>query len=469
MSNSSLTSLSLGEAVRLIKVKKLSPVELTNAYLSRIEALNPNLNCFITVTAELALEQARQAEVDLMRAETGSGPSLGLIYGAPLALKDLFETAGVRTTAGAIFHNENIPERDSAAYQKLRSAGAILLGKTNLHEIALGLTSVNPHYGAVRNPWYTERIAGGSSGGSGAALAARLCAGSLGTDTGGSIRVPSALCGIAGLKPTKGRVSLRGVIPLSWNLDHVGPMARNIEDLALLLQVIAGYDREDPASIDVSVPNYLDGLRGGVKDWRIGLVDDSFFQKTEEAVRLLVNQAAAVFDTLGASVDLTGFPGAYQAALANGMMTTADAAVYYSDRLKGQPDDLGEDVRQRLNMGADLSISDYIRARRSQVLLRRQFEEFFDHFDILLTPTTPVAAPPISGPDAIEMAGVLTRYTAPFNLTGLPAISIPCGFTSEGLPAGLQMIAPPWQEARLLQAAFAYESATEWHRLEPEV
>ena len=246
-------------------------------------------------------------------------------------------------------------------------------------------------------------------------------------------------------------------------------MARDVEDLALLLQAIAGFDSADPSSIDAAVPDYHEQIQGGVKAWRIALADDDYFQKTDQNVRIIINQAAAVFEELGAQVDYAQLPGMHQAALSNGLMTVADAAVFHADRLNERPQDFGEDVLQRLRTGAALRVSDYIRARRSQVTLCRQFEDFFKNYDLLLTPTTPIAAPPISGPNAIDMARLLTRYTAPFNLTGLPAISIPCGFTDEDLPVGLQIIAAPWQEAKLLQAAFAFEAATDWHLREPVV
>jgi aspartyl-tRNA(Asn)/glutamyl-tRNA(Gln) amidotransferase subunit A len=467
MNEVELTALSLAEASELVHARRISPVELTQAYLKRIEELDGRINSFITVTADLALAQARQAENELMRARPEDDRPFGRLHGAPLALKDLFETRDVLTTAGSKFFAGHVPAHDCLPVRKLREAGAVLLGKTNMHEIALGLTSANPHFGPVRNPWARERVAGGSSGGSAAAVSARLCPAALGTDTGGSIRVPAALCGVAGLKPTFGRISVRGVIPLSWNLDHVGPMARRVQDLAFLLQTLAGYDSLDPYSADVPVEDYSAAIGEGVRDWRIALADGDYFAKTEAEIRRLVEDAGEVFEGLGAQVERADFPGAYEAAFANGRMVVADAAVFHAERLHERPEDFGPDVRQRLVSGAALGLPEYIQARRSQTLLRRQFEDFFDHYDLLLLPTTPVAAPPIEGPDAIQLAGLLTRYTAPFNLTGLPAISIPCGFTSAGLPVGLQIVARPWGEAKLLRAAYSYEGATSWHLREP--
>ncbi len=373
----------------------------------------------------------------------------------------------MRTTAGSKFFEEYIPSQDAFTVQKLKTAGAILLGKLNMHEIALGVTNVNPHFGACHNPWDLERISGGSSGGSAAALAARLCLGSLGSDTGGSIRIPASLCGIVGLKPTYGRVSLRGVIPLSWNLDHAGPMARCVRDVALILQEIAGYDPQDPYSVDMPPEHYLEAIDAGVRGWRVALASDEFFERTDPEVWKAVQRAANVFEELGANVETVAFPGAREAARANSLMTPSDAAAFHRERLAKNSERFGEDVRQRLQTGAAYTSSEYILARRTQTLMRRKFASFFKDFELLLAPATAITAPPIEGPDAIEQARRLTRFTAPFNLTGLPAISVPCGFSEQGLPAGLQIIAAPWTEARLLRAANAYEQATEWHTRRP--
>lgn len=458
------TDLTLHEAAAQIAQGELSPVDLTRAYVDRVEKFDPDLNCFITFTPEAALDAARKAEEEIR-----TGERRGRLHGIPFALKDLYETRGVRTTAGSLFFKDYLPEDDAFVVAKLNAAGMVCLGKLNLHEIALGVTNVNPHFGACRNPWDISRISGGSSGGSGAALAARLCLGSLGSDTGGSIRIPASLCGVVGLKPTYGRVSLRGVIPLSWNLDHVGPMARSVDDAALILQVIAGYDPLDPYSVDIPVDDYLDQLETGVKGWRVALASDEYFTEvTDPQVLETFRTAASVFESLGARVELVSFPQARQAARANGLMTPSDGAAFHRERLASQPKMFGVDIRQRLETGAAFSSTEYILARRTQTTLRRKFSLFFDQFDVLLTPATAVPAPPIEGPDAIEQARLLTRFTAPFNLTGLPAISLPCGFTSQGLPVGLQIVAPPWAEARLLRAAYAYEQATEWHNRAPD-
>lgn len=454
-----LTDLTLSEAAHLIQTGQIDPLDLTQASLDRIQLVDPGLNSFITLTAESALTEARQAGEDLRE-----GNYRGPLHGIPLAIKDLYDTQGVRTTAGSPVFNDYVPDRDSTAVQRLRAGGAVLLGKLNMHEIALGVTNVNPHFGTCHNPWDSSRISGGSSGGSAAALSGRLCFGSLGSDTGGSIRIPASLCGIVGLKPTFGRVSLRGVIPLSWNLDHAGPMARTVGDTAVLLQAIAAYDPEDPASIDMPVDDYLIQLPSGVQDMRVACASDEFFQRAEPEILAIVGTAARVFSELGAQVERVEFPEARRAARANSLMVPSDAAAFYQKQLEENPQLFGPDVLQRLQTGAAYTSTEYALARRTQAELRRVFEGFFDKFDLLLTPTTPVPAPPITGPDAVEQAQLLTRFTAPFNLTGLPALSVPAGFTSGGLPVGLQLVSRPWAEATLLRAAYAFEQATQWYQ-----
>jgi aspartyl-tRNA(Asn)/glutamyl-tRNA(Gln) amidotransferase subunit A len=430
---------------------------LTQSHLERIARVDGKLNSFLTVTPELALQQARQAEEEIL-----AGAYKGTLHGIPLALKDLYETQGVRTTAGSSFFVDNVPQTDAVVVQKLKAAGAILLGKLNMHEIALGITNENPHYGDCCNPWDTRRITGGSSGGNGAALAAGLCMGALGSDTGGSIRIPSALCGVVGLKPTHGRVSLRGVIPLSWNLDHAGPMARSVCDAAILLQSIAGYDPQDPSSVDAPVEDYLQHLDDGIRGWKIALASDEFFTDpaiVNEQVLAAVRQAAQVFEGLGAIVEEVELPEARRAAQANGVMTTSDAAAFHRQRLAENPEGFGADVLRRLRIGAANTSSDYAEARRTQSILRRQFASFLTTYDLLLTPTTPFAAPLRGISAADQGAPLLTRFTSPFNLTGLPALSIPCGLTRQSLPIGLQIIGAPWAEASVLRAAQAYEQA----------
>jgi aspartyl-tRNA(Asn)/glutamyl-tRNA(Gln) amidotransferase subunit A len=341
------------------------------------------------------------------------------------------------------------------------------LGKTNTHEIALGVTTQNPHFGACRNPWDESRIPGGSSGGSAVAVSTGMALGALGTDTGGSIRIPASLCGIVGLKPTYGRVSTRGVFPLSWNLDHVGPLTRTVADAALMLQAIAGYDPDDPYSLDVPTEDYSARFHEGVRGWRVALGAGAYVEDADAQVLGAVHKAADVFQDLGAQVRRVDVSFLREAAIANGLMTQADGAAYHHQRLAEHPGWFGEDVRKRLEAGRDLPSADYVMARHTQADIRRHLHRFFEDHDLLLLPSTPITAPPIVGGDAVDQARRLTRFTAPFNLSGLPAISVPCGITREGLPIGLQMVAGGWEEAKLLRAAASHEQASEWGRSQP--
>jgi aspartyl-tRNA(Asn)/glutamyl-tRNA(Gln) amidotransferase subunit A len=459
---SDLTHLTIAEAADLLTRREIASVELTEAHLRRIDAHDTHLNSFITITSDHALTQARAADAELTR-----GVRRGPLHGIPLALKDLYDTAGIRTTAGSTFFADRVPDTDARAVTLLYQAGAVLLGKLNMHEWALGVTNINPHYGPSRNPWDPSRITGGSSGGAAAALAAGLCMGALGSDTGGSIRIPASLCGIVGLKPTFGRVSLQGVIPLSWNLDHAGPMARTVTDAALLLQTIAGYDPDDPVSVALPVDNLLATLDAGVTGWRIALATDAHFGEADPEVISAVRRAATVFEELGARVEAVDLSQGREAAQMNALMTTSDAAAFHRDRLRDHPHRFGADVLARMERGAQFTSTEYILARRFQSEWRRRLERLFEQFDLLLTPATPITAPVIEGLDSIEAARQLTRCTAPFNLAGLPALSLPCGLSAAGLPIGLQIVAAPWNEARVLRAGRAFENATQWHRQTP--
>ncbi len=459
---SDLTHLTIAEAADLLARREIASVELTEAHLRRIDAHDTHLNSFITITSDHALTQARAADAELTR-----GVRRGPLHGIPLALKDLYDTAGIRTTAGSTFFADRVPDTDARAVTLLYQAGAVLLGKLNMHEWALGVTNINPHYGPSRNPWDPSRITGGSSGGAAAALAAGLCMGALGSDTGGSIRIPASLCSIVGLKPTFGRVSLQGVIPLSWNLDHAGPMARTVTDAALLLQAIAGYDPDDPVSVALPVDNLLATLDAGVTGWRIALATDAHFGEADPEVISAVRRAATVFEELGARVEAVDLSQGREAAQMNALMTTSDAAAFHRDRLRDHPHRFGADVLARMERGAQFTSTEYILARRFQSEWRRRLERLFEQFDLLLTPATPITAPVIEGLDAIEAARQLTRCTAPFNLAGLPALSVPCGLSAAGLPIGLQIVAAPWNEARVLRAGRAFENATQWHRQTP--
>jgi aspartyl-tRNA(Asn)/glutamyl-tRNA(Gln) amidotransferase subunit A len=349
----------------------------------------------------------------------------------------------------------------------LREAGALIIGKTNTHEIALGVTGNNPHYGTARNPWDKTRIPGGSSSGSAIAVATGMAVAALGTDTGGSIRIPASLCGVVGLKPTYGRVSTRGVFPLSWNLDHVGPLTTCVRDAALVLQIISAYDPLDPASIKMLTGDYLGHLVDDMEGRKFALGVGEFINTSDPEVLNAVCEAAKVFESMGCRVQEVNVDWMRDAALANKTMTQSDGAAVHRDRLREHPEMFGEDVRRRLEDGAKTTSTEYILARRTQTEARKRCELFFESHEFLLVPTTPIAAPTVDGHDAVEQAGRLTRFTAPFNLTGLPALSIPCGFTSEGLPIGLQIISRAWGDAKVLNAGYAFEQATEWHKRKP--
>ena len=461
------STLTLSAALEQLRRREYSALELTEACFRQIEHLNPTINAFITPTPELAVQGAMQADI-LLESQASNLNELALL-GIPLAIKDLFDVAGVCTKAGSKFFAGNIPGEDASAVLKLKLSGAVILGKTGTHEIALGVTGINPHFGVVKNPWDTSRISGGSSSGSAAAVASGMCLGAIGTDTGGSIRIPASLCGVVGLKPTYGRVSTRGVVPLSWNLDHVGPLTRTVRDAALMLSVLAGFDPHDPASMDVPVDDYLLHLEDGVKGWRVALAAGEYVGASDAEVLGAVDEAAKVFIHLGATVEKVDMDWLGNAALANSRMTQADAAAFHRERLAAHPDWFGADVLQRLQSGAAQTSTDYSLARRLQAETRRRFEMFFDKFDILLLPTTPVPAPPIEDIGAIEAARQLTRFTAPFNLTGLPALSVPCGFAEAKLPVGLQIISKHWGEAKILQAGHAFERVTEWRHLRPSL
>lgn len=454
-------ALTISSALESLRENKITVQELAEACYRQIERLNPKLNAFITV-----IDQQDALNAQLPGDTTSSSNAL---RGIPIAVKDLFDTAGTRTTIGSKFFADNIPEQDAFVVKKLKGAGAIIVGKTNTHEIALGVTGNNPHYGTARNPWDITRIPGGSSSGSAIAVATGMALGALGTDTGGSIRIPASLCGIVGFKPTFGRVSLRGVFPLSWNLDHVGPLTKCVKDAALMLQVISVYDPIDPASIKGPARDDLDHLVDDVAERKIALGIGKFIEAAELEVLEAVHNAASVFESLGCKVQEVDVSWLKEAALANKTMTQSDGAAVHRDRLKEHPELFGEDIRRRLEDGTKTTLTDYILARRTQAEAKKRFEHFFESYDFLITPTTPIAAPIIEGHDAVEQAGRLTRFTAPFNLAGLPALSLPCGFTKEGLPIGLQIISRAWGDANVLSAGYAFEQATEWHSHWPSV
>lgn len=463
--NDSLTGVSLRQASDLIRKKEVSSIDLTQACLTRIEKYQATLNAFITVTAEKAFAQARE-----MDAEIRSGKWRGPLHGVPIALKDNIDTTAFRTTAASALFADRIPTEDAQVVRKLKAAGAVILGKLNMDEFAAGGTSTATYFKPVHNPWALDYIAGGSSGGSGAAVAAELCFGALGTDTGGSIRLPASFCGIVGFKPTYGRVSIRGVIPLSWTLDHVGPMCRTVEDAAMLLQVIAGYDADDTTSVDVPVPDYLAGLKMPVGGLRLGIPRAQFYDEFDAEVAAAINDALAVLGKLTAGLREVELPSVVTIYTALG---GAETYAYHAQWFTRTPQLYQSTLRRRLETAAKVSAADYALLRREVDGLRRGSSGVFAEVDLLVTPTVKILPRTIE--ESIKRAEAEKPLppelanTNQFNIFGLPTISVPCGFTKAGLPIGLQISGPHWAEARVLALAHAYEQATEWHKRRPSL
>ena len=452
------TDLTIAEAQRLVRRRDLSPVELVEAYAARIRRFDARLNAFVTVTEERAVERARALE-----AELAAGRWRGPLHGIPIGLKDNIDTAGVRTTAGSAVYADRVPDEDAEVVTRLEAAGAIVLGKLNLHEFAYGGTSAFTLSGPVRNPWDVDRIPGGSSGGSGAAVAARLCAGALGTDTGGSVRIPAAHCGIVGLKATYGLASIRGIVPLGVSLDHVGPMCRSVADAALMLQAMAGYDPGGIASIEAEIPDYASALRRPTSALRLG-VPRAYCDDVDPQVLAAVEAALGVLGDLTASTRDVELP-----ALPAIRTVGVEAYAYHADLLEESRDLYDESTLARIEGGAEMSAADYAEARYQLALVRKAIAAVFDEVDVLVTPT--LVELPVSIEAArespLEATAILIRNTAPFNGYGTPAISVPCGFSREGLPIGLQLCGPALGEVDVLALAHAYEQATDWHERTP--
>jgi aspartyl-tRNA(Asn)/glutamyl-tRNA(Gln) amidotransferase subunit A len=452
--------LSAAELAARYRRTELSPVELTRALLDRIERLQPTLRAFITVTADVALAEARAAEAALLRGD--ERPLLGV----PAAYKDIYLTAGVRTTAGSRLHERDVPDRTATTVRRLHEAGAVMLGKLATHEFALGITPEDHPFPPARNPWSLAHIPGGSSSGSGTALAGGLVAGALGTDTGGSIRHPGAACGIAALKPTYGRCSRAGVYPLSWSLDHTGPMARTVRDCALLLTAMAGFDAADPASARVPAEDYARDLDTGVRDLRVGVLRSYYEPTAAAAVGKAVEEALAVLGDLGARVVAVEIPHVELTKVYSVIMLS-EAYAYHAPDLAERPDAYAPTTRERLRAGGLSFAREYLDAQRARQLLMDEVEEALRSVDLLVTPTRGETA--MTFAEAYEDYTRGPSYTHLYNLTGLPAISVPCGFDERGLPIGLQLGGRPFDEATVLRAAHAYERATAWHRRHPDL
>ncbi len=436
-------------------------MEITQECLRQIEKLNPALNAFITLMAESALEQARAAEKEI-----GRGEWRGPLHGIPIALKDLIDTAGVRTTSASALHETRVPGEDADVVRRLRQSGAVIVGKNNLHEFAYGGSSLVSYFGDVHNAWDHGRIAGGSSGGSATAVAAGMVYAAIGTDTAGSIREPAALCGCVGLKATYGRVSSRGVTPLSPSLDHVGPITRSVADAAIVLQSIAGFDAGDITSAEVSVSDYVSGLREGAKGLRVGVPREYFFDDLDPEVGAAMEHALLGIETMVECIVDVRMDVPVDRAL-----QAAESYAYHAGSVAKTPESYQPETLRRIRSGEKVSAAEYIQRRHELELARRKIGEAFADVDVLITPTTPMPAPAIAelraDAEALRPAELrLLRNTRPFNVWGLPAISIPCGFTQSGLPIGLQIAGPRWREDLVLRLAHAYEQATAWHKRE---
>jgi aspartyl-tRNA(Asn)/glutamyl-tRNA(Gln) amidotransferase subunit A len=446
-------NVALEEAATLLRERRVSPVELTEACLARIEAVEPRLNAFVTVTADLARAQAREAE-----AELAAGRYRGPLHGIPVAVKDLFATKGIRTTAGSRILATWIPEEDATVVRKLREAGAVLLGKLGLHEFAYGISSVNPHFGDVHNPWDTKKIPGGSSGGSAVAVVAGEAYAALGSDTGGSIRIPAALCGCVGLKPTYGRVSLFGAVPLAWSLDHPGPLARTVRDVAIATQAIAGHDPRDPISADRAVPDLLAGIERGAPGLRVGVPTDHVWEECDPAIARAVRAAIETLARAGADVREIRWPRAAEYAKAASAILGVEARAYHEGAFPGRAAEYGPLIRARLASQGDVDADTYARSMRLLLEARAgAADRDLDGVDVLAMPTVPTRAWTIEQAKEIGRPSEWTRITRIFDLTGQPAISLPCGMDPDGLPIGLQLGGRMWDEATVLRAARAYE------------
>lgn len=460
-----MTELTLAEVAAAIAGRRLSAVEATQGCLDRIAKLDGRLHAFITLDADGALARARALD-----AELAAGRSRGPLHGVPLAFKDLCHVPGLPTSCGTRTPEYFTSPSACTAVARLAAAGAVTLGKLNMTELALGPFGDNPHHGDVDNPWKTGHVSGGSSSGSGAAVAAGLAYGALGSDTGGSIRLPAACCGIVGVKPTYGRVSRAGAMPLSWSLDHLGPMTRTVRDAALMLQVIAGHDPHDGTSSHRPVGDLAAALERSPAGLRLGVPDNFYFDGVTPEVQAAVQAAAGTLGSLGVRVATLRLPDpAILADVAN-ILARSESSAIHARVVRDRPHELGAAVRSRLEVGFHVSAHDYLQAGRLRARLAREFvDEVFAETDAVLVPSIPEPAPALAaataGPvdEIVRRMGRFSRLTRPFNALGLPVVALPCGLTGDGRPLGMQIVTRPFDEATALRLAHAYEQATAWH------
>jgi aspartyl-tRNA(Asn)/glutamyl-tRNA(Gln) amidotransferase subunit A len=471
MARTDMLDLTISEAASRLDCRALSPVELTEAALQRIAVVDKTLNAYITVCGEQARAVAQAAEKMI-----GAGYHLGPLHGIPIAIKDNIYTRGVRTTAGSKILADFVPAEDATVTSRLRRAGAVIIGKTNLHEFAWGGTTDNPHYGTCRNPWNPERFPAGSSGGSGAAVAARTCLGALGTDTGGSIRLPSSVNGIVGIRPTIGRVSNHNVIPLAWTMDTVSPMTRTVEDCVIMFDIIAGHDPLDDHSAQVPVPDDRGQLARGVRGLRVGVIRDYSLAHVQPAVGATVRVALETLESLGAEVEEIAMPSIQGNISAQLTIESCEPSTYHQEWLRTRGADYGEDVRTLLELGEMYLATHYLQAQRYRSVLRKEFLEGFQRVDAFVTPTLPFTATPCGATKVViengreeDMLSAIMQFTGVPSLAGLPALSIPVGFDDDGMPIGMQVIGRPFDEGTLFRLGHAYQSATDWHTRAPRL
>lgn len=464
-----ILSHSVTELAPLIKTKEVSPVEVTKAVLDHAENTEEQINATMEFYSHEAIESAKHAEDEI-----ANGNYRGLFHGIPMALKDNIFMKNKRTTMTSKIHENYVATYDATVVKKLKDAGAIITSKLSMHEYAMGITNENEHYGAVRNPWNLEKVSGGSSGGSGAALASDTTFASIGTDTAGSIRLPSALCGTVGLKPTRGLVSSHGVFPLSWTLDHVGPMTKTVEDAAALLEVIAGHDENDPVSATESLDTYIDALTGNVEDLIIGIEEDFFFSNIDSRIEQIVREQIKVLEDRGARVETVKIPALLEGEAAGFHISLSEASMIHYNSILTRLEDFGEDVRDMLAMGATPASKDYIESMKVREKAIQQFAHIFQKVDVIIAPTTPVMPNQI-GEELVDLNGEqvdfltqMIRLTSPGNYTGLPSLSVPGGFVNN-MPVGIQILGKAFDEATVLQAGHAIEQSDPLQGKKPNI
>lgn len=469
LSKKDLVYMSVEELAPLIEKREVSSVELTEAVLEHAEKLNGEINAYVSFRRKKALEEAEKAD-----AEIATGNYRGMYHGIPMAIKDNIYVKNEVTTMSSKIHRDFVSDYDATAVKKMREAGIVLIGKLNMHEYAWGITNNSPHFGPVKNPWNLKKAPGGSSGGSGAAVVADMTVATLGTDTAGSIRIPSSACGIVGLKPTHGLVSKYGVYPLSWTLDHIGPMTKTVKDAAGLLEVLAGFDKNDPTSVDVPVEKYTEQVKGDVKGLVIGIEEDFFFNRVDATVEKLVRNTIQQLADLGAKVEPVKIPALKYAEYAELVTSLSEASTIHHRHLIARPDDFGHDIRMIFELGELFTAVEYLQAQQLRRQLKQDFEKAFAQIDVLIAPTLPIVMPDI-GDNLVDLNGEQVdlvehtiRLTGPANLTGLPALSVPCGFKGD-MPVGLQIIGPAFKEGTLLNVGFAIEQTNPLKGRKPEI